>query len=240
MSGLREDKMRTLICAAAALSVLWVAPAAGQDELYKWVDEDGNVSYQDSPPPEDSGQVQTFSGQSDESVASTLPDVDVVLYAIGDCDACDMARNLLNERGVPFQEKDAEGGAEIQAELREVAGVLSVPVVTIGDEVLTGYNRGLIVNELEEAGFEAGSMAAAETGSEGAGSAGNGEGMTPEEMEQAARDIVSSDGGGDDPLQEDDGFSTFSEDLPGDGGSASDDITQLEEIPENERIRVGE
>lgn len=225
--------MRMLLY-AAAVSMLATGPAVGQDELYKWVDDEGNVTYQDRPPPDNSGQVQTIGETAEETAAAELPDVDVVLYAIEVCESCDLVRNLLTERGVPFSERDAEADAEIQEELKEIAGVLSVPVLVIGgDEVLTGYNRDLIENELEEAGFVRGAAAEPESTPE----------MTPGELEQAARDAASDlEGGaaneqGAVPGDEDD-FAAFDEELPFE--DPGDDVTQWEEIPEDERISVGE
>jgi len=247
--------MRFLMCAAMAASLLAAGPAAGADKMYKWVDENGNVTYQDRPPPGESGQVQTIDQSSSQAPArgAAFPDVDITLYSIPECDACDLVRKLLSERGLPFAEKDADGDAEVQAELKEVAGVLSVPVLAIGDEAITGYNRELILNELEEAGFpttpgsSAPAQARTQPGSGSSGSSGSDqltredlEGMTPAEIEQAARDAALR-GEDNDLFDEDEGFLP-NEDIFSDTreAPAGDDITQWEEIPEDERISVGE
>lgn len=209
-------------------TLLAAGPAAGDDDnkMYKWVDEDGNVTYQDQPPPDDSGQVQSFEESPDQSADAqqrpAMPDVEVTLYSIEICDACDLVRNLLNDRGLPFTEKDAEDDVEVQEELREVSGVLSVPVLTIGDEVLTGFNRELILRVLEDAGFPT------SAGAQARSSPAPGE-LSREELEQAARDTAVED----DPFDED-----FFSDL--DSEPAGDGVTEWEEIPEDERIRVGE
>ncbi|MDZ7841008.1 MAG: glutaredoxin family protein [Gammaproteobacteria bacterium] len=189
--------MRFLLCAAIT-ALLAAGPAAGEDKMYKWVDEDGNVTYQDRPPPEESGQGQTFSGSADTDQAGGVPDVALTLYSIEQCATCDLVRKLLNERGLPFTEKNVEGDVEVQAELKELAGVVSVPVLAIGDQVLTGYNRDLIIKELDEAGFPtspAGAPVQAQPEAQPPGS-GNQltredlEAMTPEEIGQAARDAA--------------------------------------------------
>lgn len=240
--------MRFLLYAAVSVTLLAAGSVAGEDKMYKWVDEDGNVTYQDRPPPDESGQVQTFQQPSSQSPEGTaFPDVAVTLYSIEQCDACDLVRKLLNERGMPFTEKDADNDAEIQAELKEAAGKLSVPVLVIGDEALTGYNKELILNELEEAGFPTtpGAAAQARTQPEG-GSSGSGqlsredlEGMTPEEIEQAARDAALR-GEDNDLFDEDEGFLPNEDIFNDDNEPAADDVTQWEEIPEDERIRVGD
>lgn len=227
------------------VAVLAAPAAMSAEKLYKWVDENGNVTYQDEPPPTDTGQVETLvePGRQPAPTAA-VPDVSVVLYSIKACDACDLVRNLLQERQVPFEEKGAEGDADVQAELKKVSGVLSVPVLTIGDQVLTGYNKDLILNELGEAGFSTTVQAAAEPASAGSQKPLTREdlqGMTPDERQQAARDSVAR-GEDNDIFDEDNGFTLNEDAFPNDSGGSgsSDDITTLEEIPEDERIRVGQ
>lgn len=233
--------MRVLLCAAMAAMLLTAGAATGQesdengDKLYKWVDENGNVTYQDRPPPDQSGQVQTLEQppepQAEAGGRPGLPDVDLTLYSIEACDACDLVRDLLNERGLPFTEKDAEANVEVQNELKEVAGVLSVPALVIGDQVLTGYNKGLIQNELDEAGFPADGQATAAGEAQSAPGQGSAP-LTEEETEQAAGQAA--------PSEDDAAFSE--EDIFSDSGSqaADDDVTQWEEIPEDERLDVGQ
>lgn len=214
-------------------------PATSDEKLYKWVDENGNVTYQDQPPPGDPGQVETLTEQTVATTPeSTPPDVDVVLYSIKVCDVCDLVRTLLQERGVPFDEKNADGDPEVQAELKEVSGVLSVPILVIGEMVLKGYNRDLILNELEEAGFSIAVKTPEEREQPLPLTAEDLQSMTPEEIEQAARDAAAR-GEDNDLFEEDAGFATLNEDIfNNDAGPAPDDITELEEIPEDERIRV--
>jgi len=222
--GLRE-RLRAALCALLAASVLGAGPAAGgENKLYKWIDEDGNVIYQDQPPPEGAGQVQTFASPADDPApGGPTPAVDVVLYAIEDCDACDLVRKVLDDRGVPFEEKDAENNVEVQSEIREVAGTLSVPVLVIGDGVLTGYNKQVLGDELDEAGFTASGTAGAARRDRPGQAAGG------DRPDQPSGDDPSEV----DPSEEDDFFSDFENDS-GDG----DNLTELEPIPEDERIRV--
>ena len=235
------DNMRVFLYAAVITLLLANYPASGEDKLYKWVDEDGNITYQDRPPPGDPSQVETFIDATGvaETESAPLPDVDVVLYAIEVCDVCDLVRTVLDERGVPFEEKNADNNPEVQAELREVAGVLSVPVLVIGGEAIKGYNKDLILNELEEVGFSIAVEPPAEREQTPSLTREDLEAMTPEEIEQAARDAVAR-GEDNDLFEEDEGFATLNEDIfiDEDFGPAPDDITELEEIPEDERIQI--
>jgi glutaredoxin len=227
------------------MATILAAPAAmGADTLYKWVDKDGNVTYQGQPPPAQSGQVETMVERTDPAAANPTPDVPVVLYSIKVCDSCDLVRHMLEQRGIPFQEKNADGDAAVQAEIKKVAGVLSVPVVTIGDQVLTGYNKQLMLKDLADAGFST-DVSAPRPTEQASESTQNKpltrddlQGMTPEEIQQKAKDAALR--GEDNNIFDEDNGLTLNHDMfPNDtGGDQPDDITKLEEIPKDEQIRV--
>lgn len=85
-----------------------------------------------------------------EAIAKANP---ITVFTIPDCDACDLVRNSLNTRGIPFTEKMVQDNAEAQTEMQEKTGGLVVPAVVIGDAVLTGYNREALDTNLEQAGY---------------------------------------------------------------------------------------
>lgn len=147
---------KTLFVAVIALLASFGAHAG---KLYKWVDADGNVSYQDKAPPEDSGKVEyknigkeKAAAKSDglEDLAERIP---VVLYAVPKCSPCDAARNYLKTRGVPFADKDVSSDLAMQADLRKRAGSLSVPTIVIGDKVIGEYSQAWLESELNQAGY---------------------------------------------------------------------------------------
>lgn len=144
-----------ILCGAALC-----AGAANAQKLYKWVDDEGNVTYQDQPPPGVEPEVyaedeQLIADQEEANnpellAASNYP---VKLYSVKICDACDLVRNLLKKNDVPFSEADVSASAEIQDELMQVAGQLSVPVLTIGPKMVYGYSSAAIKEELLNAGY---------------------------------------------------------------------------------------
>ena len=80
-------------------------------KLYKWVDERGNISYQDRPPPEGRGQVEekivrggVGSSSGNPAAAEAAAKAPVTLYMVPKCSPCDNARVYLKGRGVPFTE----------------------------------------------------------------------------------------------------------------------------------------
>ena len=202
--------------------VFLLAASAQAQDLYKWVDEDGNVTYQDSPPPGDTGAAKPFAEDAEvaaEAENDALPDVSVTLYSVPICDSCDLVRNLLQKYGVPFDEKDASDDVAVQAEVREIAGQLTVPVLAVGDSMVTGYSSSGITAELTSAGFtpvREGAPANTDTGNAPQG------GLTEEEVAQQAAEAAAQ-------------LTADLEELP-DDASFQEDV--VEEIPEEEQIKV--
>ncbi|MBX2868939.1 MAG: glutaredoxin family protein [Acidiferrobacterales bacterium] len=150
--------IKLLIAIAGTIGVLAYASAA---TLYKWVDADGNVVYQDTPPP---GNVE-FEESTVDGVAPSIPtdtglqieeaalENPVSLYTVPVCDSCDLVRLFLEKNAIPFAEKNVRNNQSTQAELQSVSGQLSVPTLTIGSTVLDGFSRRAISDALKKAGF---------------------------------------------------------------------------------------
>lgn len=140
---------------ALAGLVLYAGPASA-DKLYKWVDPQGNVTYQDQPPPKGvtyTEQIITEPATGESSMAAAAASHPITLYATTDCDSCDLVRNYLDRYSIPFVEKDAGHDVAVQQELKKRAGRLQVPTLLIGDKPLTGYSRTALDTELAAAGY---------------------------------------------------------------------------------------
>ena len=155
---------------AVLVTTLAVAPVYAA-KLYKWVDEHGNVSYQDRPPPAGAGKVEEKDlrdGRGGDSgspaSAEAAAKSPVTLYMVPKCSSCDTARIYLKQRGVPFTEINvSEKNPQAQQEMVRKIGELSVPTITVGSKVMQGYVESLLAGELDQAGYpkpEAGSEAA--------------------------------------------------------------------------------
>lgn len=147
--------IKLLLVVIIALGSVPTTPAA---KLYKWVDKDGRVTYQDRPPPSDAGyhvEEKRLGGAKAEAdaSASAAEKFPVVLYSAPTCAPCDAARGYLKARGVPFTEKNVGGDRELQDELIKRAGGLSVPTITVGPKVMQGYLKSLLKGELDQAGY---------------------------------------------------------------------------------------
>jgi len=150
----------------AVLAVVLAAFAAPAWAQYKWVDENGQASYGDQPP-KDARKVERLDGvasaqQSDDPL-SILPfeiqraakNLPVVLYARSDCPACVDARALLRGHSVPYVERTIATQEDIEA-FHRMGGQDMLPVVSIGHELLRGFNLTMWNDALAVAGYPQG------------------------------------------------------------------------------------
>ena len=145
----------------ALVVTLLVATPALAEKLYKWVDERGNISYQDRPPPEGRGKVEEKNMRAGSGVDSRNPataeavaKAPVTLYMVPKCSPCDAARLYLKKRKVPFNEINvSEKNPQAQEEMRKKVGELSVPTITVGSKVMQGYVESLLAGELDQTGY---------------------------------------------------------------------------------------
>lgn len=166
MSSYRPIRVVTAVALALGLT----APAFAA-KLYKWVDQHGNVSYQDQPPPSDKGKVEERyvgerapTGADDAAASDAAASAPVVLYSTTKCTPCDNARAYLRGRGVPFAEKNVQTSRELQKELLQKTGQLVLPTITVGAKVMQEYSQAWLESELDQAGYpKAASATAAET-----------------------------------------------------------------------------
>ncbi len=114
-------------------------------------DSEGNQSFQKTcPPGTHLLEKKKVSVGKDASKEINLAKLEVILYTIPDCETCENVAIYLRSRDIPFSEKDVSNDPEMQKELTEISGKLSVPVTVIGEEVVTGYNREKIGDILDK------------------------------------------------------------------------------------------
>ena len=142
------------------LVLLFSFVAVAQAQPYRWIDEKGRVQYSDTPPPAGAKGVQkkrlhdnAVGGQGSFELGKAMRESPVTLYSHPDCkQACQMARDTLNKRGVPFREVVVET-QETQDELRRVSGRISVPVLVVGGDVETAISAQAYERALDSAGY---------------------------------------------------------------------------------------
>lgn len=142
---------------------------AGARTVVECADAEGNTSFRNQCPPDMKkiGEyklvgVKPKAGPTLDDIAKGAP---IVFYSVPECDACDLVRNRLKARGLPFTETDVQDNAEAQTAMRAATGGLTVPSVMIGEKVLSGYSSEALNAALTEAGYP-------DTPAEGAPAAG--------------------------------------------------------------------
>lgn len=150
-----------------SLSLL-ALPVLAQN-LYRWVDDKGHVTYSDQPPPP---KVRKFQekrlgtnlmggdGLSYEAQKASK-NFPVTLYLQSDCAACQSARDYLSRRGIPFAEVNLKT-EEDAAAYRQIFGKdLTVPAVTVGGQKSKGFEAGAWGQLLDLAGYPKAAASAA-------------------------------------------------------------------------------
>jgi glutaredoxin len=145
---------------ASLISLLLIALPASAVQLYQWKDAQGRITYSDQPPPPNSRNVQqkVFRPsviESNESYPLKLAreKFPVTLYATACGAACDQARQLLNQRGIPYAEKNPETSEADRAVLQKLSGQNRVPVLLVGNNKIDGFESGQWQDALDRAGY---------------------------------------------------------------------------------------
>jgi glutaredoxin len=147
-----------LIMTAAWLAMASTPLAAAQ--LYQWKDADGRTVFSDQPPPTPVKNVQQRNFR--DSVIETgepyalltaRAKFPVTLYISACGPLCDQARQLLDERGIPYRNKDLIASEDARKELQKLTGKLNVPVLMVGSEQIEGFQAGQWHAALDRAGY---------------------------------------------------------------------------------------
>lgn len=185
-----QNRLIARVLLVAGLATAFAVAAA--TNVYRWVGNDGKVHFSDTPPPQDARSVsqRQMGGGYVESLQLpyatqvAMKRNPVALYTSDACkEACDRARELLSNRGIPFTEHHVRTSADVEA-LRKIAGAPEVPLLLVGDNKLRGYSEGGWQAALDSAGYARDRLpgqppsqpvAAASADSQGATAAANGE-----------------------------------------------------------------
>lgn len=139
--------MRVLMLAIFLVTACMAGRADAQ-QLYKWVDKDGNVTYSDTPPPKDAKNVQqkavgdSSPGTDDipYAVKSAMERNPVILFANNCGEICDSARALLGRRGIPFKDRNPEKDPTALDALKAATGGQEIPVLMVGGTIQKGFS----------------------------------------------------------------------------------------------------
>ena len=147
------------IIAVFICSLLLLAGPAAAAQLYRWVDDKGHVEWRDTPPPTTAKKVEQRNIGTSTIQTSSLPystqlavkNFPVTLWMNNCGKTCDEARALLNQRGVPFTERDPQ--ADLEAFKKVSGGDMGLPLLFVGSTKLRGYNESDWNSALDVAGY---------------------------------------------------------------------------------------
>jgi glutaredoxin len=177
MHNIKPPLMPTLPLSLGLAALLYAASASAVT-VVECMDAEGNSTFREHCPP---GTVQkgekklpgnaTSGGETEapvdvKEVAAKHP---VLLYVAPKCNACDLVRKQLQNRGVPFTEKDASNDIKVQDELKALIGgsTLTVPAVSVDKVTLTDYNQQALDSALDKAGYPPMNAPTTKTATEG-------------------------------------------------------------------------
>jgi len=139
--------------------LVFAATAAHAQGLYRIVGPDGSVTFTDRPPRADAGRAEPLARGGGPAPVLLPPGLrepaarfPVVLYTVPDCPPCDRGRELLRTRGIPHEERVADPQTDAEAWLRRL-GSTDAPGLTIGAQVLRGFNADEWQATLDLAGY---------------------------------------------------------------------------------------
>jgi glutaredoxin-like YruB-family protein len=65
----------------------------------------------------------------------------VTVYSTPTCHFCNMAKEYFNANGVNYESFDVSVDQEKRREMMDISGQLGVPVITIDNDVIIGFNK---------------------------------------------------------------------------------------------------
>ena len=147
---------RTLL----SYAVLWILIAPlGAAQLYRWVDEKGNVEWRDTPPPTTARKVEQRklgvsviqTSELPYSLQQAVKNHPVTLWTTDCGEVCNRAQGHLNRRGVPHTARNPQ--AEREDFKKASGGSLEVPLLLVGSRQIKGYLESEWDAALDAAGY---------------------------------------------------------------------------------------
>ena len=163
--------IKTLLAIITLLSAVSLAGA----EMYQWVDDNGVVTFKDSPPPASKkrSKVKVYNdsdfdpapppqpapakrkskGSSTAAAQTSAPEKErftgtVEMYVTAWCGYCKKAKEYMNSKGIPYVAYDIEKDSAAFQRYKE-HGVRGVPLIIIGSNKMSGFSPEALEHYLE-------------------------------------------------------------------------------------------
>ncbi len=73
-----------------------------------------------------------------------MADKQVVIYSTPTCPYCKRAKDYLSRKGIPFVDRNVAVDRDAAKEMIQKSGQMGVPVITIDNEIIVGFNQALL------------------------------------------------------------------------------------------------
>ncbi len=68
-------------------------------------------------------------------------DKNVTIYSTPTCHFCQLTKDFLKEKGISYTEHNVAQDLQKRQEMVQKSGQMGVPVITVGDELIVGYDK---------------------------------------------------------------------------------------------------
>lgn len=75
-------------------------------------------------------------------------DKNVTIYSTPTCHFCQMTKDFLKEQNVAYAEHNVAQDLEKRQEMIQKSGQMGVPVITVGEEVIVGFDKERLAESL--------------------------------------------------------------------------------------------
>ena len=124
---------------------LLLVSQAAYCEIYRWVDESGNVHFGDRKPQniqteEVKLKINTYTSVSyDTSIFEATPDK-VIMYSTSWCGYCKKARKYFEANSIPYTEYDIEKNRSAKRRY-DLMNAKGIPVILVGKKRMNGFSE---------------------------------------------------------------------------------------------------
>jgi len=73
-----------------------------------------------------------------------MADKKVVIYSTPTCPYCKRAKDYLSRKWIPFVDRNVAVDRDAAKEMIQKSGQMGVPVITIDNEIIVGFNQALL------------------------------------------------------------------------------------------------
>ena len=73
-----------------------------------------------------------------------MADKKVVIYSTPTCPYCKRAKDYLSRKGIPYTDINVAVDKDAAKEMIQKSGQMGVPVITIDNEIIVGFNQALL------------------------------------------------------------------------------------------------